>query len=64
MTSDAYIDLHLHTNFSDGTFSPKEVVEYAIKCGLRAISITDHDSTDGIAPAISAARGSGLEIVP
>ncbi|MBT9138121.1 MAG: 5'-3' exoribonuclease [Syntrophomonadaceae bacterium] len=64
MATEAYVDLHLHTNFSDGTFSPKEVVERSIKCGLRAISITDHDNTDGIAPAISAARGSGLEIVP
>lgn len=59
-----YIDLHLHTNFSDGTFSPEEVVEYAIKYGLTAISITDHDSIDGIAPAIYAARGSSLEVVP
>jgi predicted metal-dependent phosphoesterase TrpH len=64
MTTEAYIDLHIHTNFSDGTFSPEEVVEYAAKCGLAAISITDHDSIDGIAPAISAARGSGMEIVP
>lgn len=64
MTTEYYVDLHLHTNFSDGTFSPQEVVEYAVKCGLRAISITDHDSIDGIAPAISAARELPLEIVP
>jgi predicted metal-dependent phosphoesterase TrpH len=64
MTTEAYIDLHLHTNLSDGTLSPQEVVEYATKCGLAAISITDHDSIDGIAPAISAARGLSLEVVP
>lgn len=64
MTTECYIDLHLHTNFSDGTFSPQEVVENALKCGLRAISITDHDTISGIAPTISAARGLPLEIVP
>lgn len=64
MITEYYVDLHIHTNFSDGTFSPQEVVEYAVKCGLKAISITDHDSIDGIALAIFAAKGLSLEIVP
>ncbi len=59
-----YIDLHIHTHFSDGSFSPQEVVEGAIKNSLLAISITDHDSLEGIAPALIASRKYQLEIVP
>ncbi len=59
-----FCDLHVHTYFSDGTFSPKEVVEYAVKKGLSAIAITDHDCIDGIAPAIAAADKTDLEIIP
>jgi len=57
-------DLHVHTHFSDGTFSPKEVVECAVKKGLNAIAITDHDCVDGIDHAIKYAEGTGLEIIP
>lgn len=41
-----YADLHTHTHFSDGTFSPQEVLALAKKEGLSCISITDHDSVD------------------
>src|SRR3989338_13947 len=41
-----YADLHTHTYFSDGTFSPQEVIALAKKEGLSCISITDHDSVD------------------
>ncbi|MDP2921270.1 MAG: PHP domain-containing protein [Candidatus Omnitrophota bacterium] len=57
-------DLHVHTNISDGTFTPEKVVEYARMQGLDAISITDHDTCAAIAPAIKAAGGAGLEIIP
>lgn len=43
-----FADLHVHTYFSDGTFSPAEVLAEAKKCGLAAIAITDHDAVDGI----------------
>jgi len=56
-------DLHIHTHFSDGTFSPEQVVAEARACDLAAISITDHDTLDGIAPAQAAAAGSGLEVI-
>lgn len=56
-------DLHVHTHLSDGTFSPREVVEYAKKIGLSCIAITDHDCVDGIEPAQKIARRLGLEIV-
>ena len=42
-----YIDLHIHTNASDGLFTPSEIVENSLKLGLGAISITDHDTVDG-----------------
>ncbi|MDP8263303.1 MAG: PHP domain-containing protein [Candidatus Ancaeobacter aquaticus] len=59
-----YIDLHIHTNYSDGTYSPSEVVHQASRIGLRAISITDHDTVDGIEEAMNAARDLSLEIIP
>ena len=41
-----YADLHIHTNFSDGTFSPAQIVDLAKKEGLNCISIADHDSLE------------------
>ena len=57
-------DLHLHTTFSDGTFSPAEVVKRASEVGLSCIAICDHDCVDGIKPAISAASQYGIEVIP
>ncbi|MEI8176139.1 MAG: PHP domain-containing protein [Candidatus Omnitrophota bacterium] len=57
-------DLHVHTHFSDGTFSPREVVEHAASVGLSAVAICDHDILDGIPGAIEAAASRGVEIVP
>jgi predicted metal-dependent phosphoesterase TrpH len=57
-------DLHVHTTASDGTTSPAEVVRLALRRGLAALGIADHDTTAGVAPAITAARGSGLEVIP
>ena len=56
-------DLHIHTFFSDGAFAPERVVAEALEADLACISITDHDSTDGIAPALRAAD-TRLEILP
>jgi predicted metal-dependent phosphoesterase TrpH len=57
-------DLHVHTNISDSTFSPEKVVRYAKMQGLDAIAITDHDTCAAIAPAIMAAKGVDIEIIP
>lgn len=57
-------DLHIHTHYSDGTMSPQEVVADALHCGIQCIAITDHDTVDGISPAIEAARGHDLEVLP
>ncbi len=56
------IDLHVHTNMSDGTMTPAELVQYASTIGLRAIAITDHDTLDGIEPAQSAVNDLELEL--
>ena len=57
-------DLHVHTHESDGTFSPEKVVEYSKAKGMHAIAITDHDCCSAITPAIIAAKGLDLEIIP
>ena len=52
----ATIDLHLHTLASDGRLSPTELIQLVANQGLETISITDHDSTDGLAEAYEAAK--------
>ncbi len=58
------IDLHIHTNFSDGDNSPQEIVQMALHKNLAAIAITDHDTVEGIGPAEREAQGTKLEIIP
>ena len=52
----AQVDLHLHTTCSDGRLTPTQLVELLAERGLRVVAITDHDSTEGLAPAFEAAR--------
>lgn len=58
------IDLHVHSSHSDGSLTPKELVELALKTGLSAFALTDHDTTGGIGEALLAAAGTKLEVVP
>ncbi len=59
------IDLHLHTTRSDGTLTPTELVRMCAERGLRIISITDHDSTEGLSEAFEAASSfPQLTIIP
>lgn len=58
------IDLHTHSNISDGTESPAAVASAAASAGLDAFALTDHDSTAGWAEAASAATGLGLTFIP
>ncbi len=57
------LELHAHTHFSDGTLSPEALVELALSRGITALAVTDHDSVEGVAPAVAAADGR-LEVVP
>lgn len=57
------IDLHVHSNASDGTCTPAELVERALERGLVAFALTDHDTTDGIDEAVACAKGSEVEVV-
>ncbi|MBP5281085.1 MAG: PHP domain-containing protein [Lachnospiraceae bacterium] len=50
------IDLHVHSVYSDGTLTPSELVDYAMKKGISAFALTDHDTTDGIDEAMTRAR--------
>ena len=58
------VDLHVHTDYYDGSFSPKEVVLHAKKLGFAAIGITDHDEVGGVTEAIWCGHSHGVEIVP
>lgn len=63
------VDLHTHSTASDGTYSPSELVDYAVSKNLSAIAITDHDTTDGLDEAIERAKyhndnGYNIEIIP
>jgi predicted metal-dependent phosphoesterase TrpH len=59
-----FIDLHVHSNASDGTFTPSEVVALAVEKDLAAIALTDHDTIDGLSEAQAAAAGLPIEIIP
>jgi len=58
------VDLHMHTWYSDGMYSPEEVILKAKQAGLSAISITDHDIVDAIDEAIEIGREHGIDIIP
>lgn len=57
------VDLHIHTSFSDGILTVKEVLENASAKGLRAISITDHDCTDAYPLAVQLGAQMGIEVI-
>lgn len=57
------IDLHTHTNESDGTYTPVELVDSAVALGLEALAISDHDTLAGYDQALPRAREKGLDLV-
>ncbi|MBM4340524.1 MAG: PHP domain-containing protein [Deltaproteobacteria bacterium] len=59
-----YIDLHLHTTASDGVKTPSEMVRYAKAKGLQAISITDHDTIEGLEEGLAEGERLGFEVIP
>ena len=58
------IDLHIHSNLSDGELSPKEIIDEAVKNGVTTISITDHDTIDAYTEEVfEYAKSKGIELV-
>ncbi len=58
------IDLHVHSNASDGSLTPSEVADEAIKMGLSAIALTDHDTIDGVTEILEYTKDKDLEVIP
>ena len=59
------IDLHIHSTASDGRLSPAEIVRQSMEHGLTIIAVADHDTVDGIVPALVAAKAfPGLKVIP
>jgi predicted metal-dependent phosphoesterase TrpH len=59
-----FADLHLHTAFSDGTWTPEELVAQASRYELSAIALTDHDSVEGCPRTAAACQTAGIEFIP
>lgn len=59
-----FADLHVHTCFSDGTWTPEEVVARARHYGFAALALTDHDTVEGCEPAARACVRAGIEFIP
>ena len=61
----AKADLHIHSTASDGRYSPAEIVNMAAAAGLTIMALTDHDTIDGLAPALEAAKAfPALRLIP
>jgi 3',5'-nucleoside bisphosphate phosphatase len=59
-----FADLHLHTNFSDGTFTPEELTAHGKRLGFRAMALSDHDTVEGCARMAPACAHEGIEFIP
>ena len=57
-------DLHVHSCFSDGTYTPTKLAAYAKEKGLKAFALTDHDTVLGIDEAMAAGKTQGIEVIP
>jgi len=59
-----YIDLHTHTTFSDGSFTPEELLDLAEHQNLKAVAITDHDDISACVPARTYSAAKNIEYIP
>ena len=62
-TPPEYVDLHVHSTASDGSLSPSQIIQAAKKAGLKAISITDHDTLEGTIEALECPGLAPLEVI-
>lgn len=58
------VDLHLHSTFSDGTYTPTQLVEQAVAAKISIIALTDHDTLNGIPEFFAAGKKFGLQVIP
>jgi 3',5'-nucleoside bisphosphate phosphatase len=59
-----FADLHLHTNFSDGTYTPEELTAQGVRLGFCALALSDHDTVEGCARMGAACAAAGIEFIP
>src|SRR4051812_21291604 len=59
-----FADLHLHTNFSDGTYTPEELAAQGRRFGFHALALSDHDTVEGCARMAVACEANGIEFIP
>lgn len=59
-----FADLHLHTLFSDGTFTPEELAGHGARLGFAALALTDHDTVEGCERMAAACAAAGMEFIP
>ena len=59
-----FADLHLHSVYSDGTFTPEEIVAHAQRLGFAALALTDHDTVDGCERMTAACAAARIEFIP
>ena len=60
----AGVDLHLHTLVSDGRWTPEELTDAVVAAGVAVCAVTDHDSTEAIAPVTRRGAAHGLRVLP
>lgn len=59
-----FADLHLHTNFSDGTYTPEELAAHGRRLGFRAMALSDHDTVEGCVRMAAACQSADIEFIP
>jgi 3',5'-nucleoside bisphosphate phosphatase len=59
-----FADLHLHTKFSDGTYTPEELTGHGKRLGFRALALSDHDTVEGCERMAAACEENGIEFIP
>ncbi len=60
----AFVDMHIHTVFSDGTYTPEDVVRHAVADGAGLIAVCDHNVIDGTLQVVPLAEAAGLTCIP
>ena len=63
-SADDPVDMHSHTDASDGSYPPKELIRLAGEAGLAAIAVTDHDTLAGLPEAVATGRDLGVRVIP